>query len=657
MPAAPQNPQTASTARQGTKFLAWVGDTDGGAPTEEQEDPTFRVLTVSRSAGGRQIDYALLAVDLGRREERLVDMETPTAWNRQVEIRIPGETDSSPVFWGMLGSQSLSLDERDESATVTARLDRNAYGAPLIGMRVRNPSGGAMVAIEMDPVFNPLVDGEIWSNRSTHKDPTGQFYVWVHPEAVQSTQAEAYQGETARQSWTLADMVFTLCWLLNPSETHIKNPTTEELQSAFTDAPEVSNFWIRRGQYLPQYLDAILTPHGYGWFTRFGTDGDGNTVRKIAFFRRGAGTEKEVFFQRPNDDTPPDLDLSKTNLKRLSHDLSVADLANRVYGYGAYEEREVTIELFRGWPEADDSLFPEELDRTDPESQYLNHPDAWRTWIANEGGDWNGTRPEITAPPDLASVFTLLTARRRRLEDCLQTDNSGRRIPPVAEWYDPADQTEGDPEVWKAIPPGSYSVLTDQIGIRFNGAQPPDDIATGGAGVRVRITGTVTGDKRLNRDADRRDESPNGQDVILFLDVSNRFFDRQVRIFGTYGSVLVGRFLTYPDERDDGDALQTYVESARNVEDAANLRASITLHGIHREYEIGDLITRVAGRNISFNRLSKDAEEKRYLQVIGIEWDTQRQETTLRVAVNEDEGYERDGTFGGPTGKKLRITQ
>lgn len=659
MPAAPTNPLTA-TAKAATKCVTLLGPEDGTEPLPEHEEPTYVPIIISRSAGGRSLDYATFAIDLGRREERLVDMRVPSEWNRQVIVTRPDADDVDVgIFWGMLAAQSITISDRNESAMATARIDPHLFGGPLTGMRVRDPRTGDMVRLDMDVVFNPLVDGVIVANRSTHLDPDGNFYVWVHPESVRTDDAETYQEETDRQSWTLAGMVFSMCWLLNPNEEHIKNPTREELTAAIVDQdpPEVSNLWLRRGDYLPAYLDMILEPHGFGWFDKIGYGDGGETTRKISVFKRGEGEKKDVYLQRP-EETSPELDLAETNVADLQHDISVADLANVVYGYGGLQEREVTVELYRGWPATDDDLACEELDKTvtaEDGSVYLTHPNVHRLWVANEAGEWTNTRTEITDPLDMASVFDLWTARRRRIDDCLQRDVMNRRIPPVLQLYNPEEQIEGEPEIWTDVRPGTYSVLTDQIGVMFNGATPPDDIVMAGTGARLRITGTLTGDSRLFREATRREASPNGKEIVLYLDVADRFQDRQVQTSGSFASVIHDNALYGEDTRDDGDDLQGYVDSARDVEDAANVDAAIRLHGLHWDYEIGDMVRKVAGREISFDRLSLGQEGTRYLQIVRIDHDIQRQSTTLYVRLNQDEGYQRDAMFGGPVGKKLRI--
>ena len=655
----PPNPHT-RTAKPSTKFRALIGNEQGDPPGEESEDPTFIPLRIERSAGGQTLDSCVFSVDLGTRGERLVDMITPTGWNREIEVRIPStepkrEEDtydrSDRVFLGSLGIQSLRLGPRDEAATITARVEPRTFGRPLTGINVYDKLTDAIQLLEYDAFFNPLLDGQIVPNASAHLFGTDDCNAWAHPESLRTTAAKTWQGESGVTSWTLARMVRSVCWMLNPDEDDIKNPTADDVAADITahDPPEIVNFWLRRGLYLPACLDAILTPHGFGWFLKVGMDEDGFTFRKIRIFKRGVGEIKRVYWQRPDEE----LDLAKQNTLELDHDLNIADIANSVEGYGAFEEREVTIQLFRGWPSSQDTLTPDDLDKTVTTAYNPPNPYAWRRFVANEGGDHNGLRTEITDPIDFTGVFSKFVVRRRPIGDCLQLDANGRRKPPIVEWYNTEE------EAWQLVAAGSYTVMTDQIGIMFNGSKPPDEIAAMGASdsdVVLRITGTITGDARLARTADRRDESPNGADVVLTLDVSDRFFDRHVQTLA-FASQHNAAEAYGADTRNDGDDLQAYVDEARNVEDAAQLSLSLPLHGIHREYEIGDLLAELSGRNISFNRLADDQEEKRYPQIVGIEYDTQRQMTILHVEMNRDEGYERDGSFGGPTGKRWRRRQ
>ncbi len=71
------------------------------------------------------------------------------------------------------------------------------------------------------------------------------------------------------------------------------------------------------------------------------------------------------------------------------------------------------------------------------------------------------------------------------------------------------------------------------------------------------------------------------------------------------------------DEIDDTRQLQEYVEHLRDIDDAADVSVSITLHGTdHEEYQLGRLVQKVAGRELTLNA-NAPTEPERYPQIIG----------------------------------------
>lgn len=670
MPAAPRN-ALAITARPQTILVARVGPDDGAPPTPENAADEFRVLDLELVSGGGRLDSCRIEYDLGVNGERVEHLQTPTGFSRAIEVYAvpdPGALADGgdpaapaelqlPLFAGDLDMQSITLRSGQEGVVVAARLQRHHFGDVLVGPVVYDPESeppqpSKYRRLAEDLRVNPLIDGEIEPNRSTRK-LDDVWYIWVDPESVRTDEAREYrEALDDPELWDLRELLRSLCYLLNREEEHIKNPDLGEPAEAggspgetpeadiFHDAPKIENLTLPRGGYLPDYLDAILPPHGYGWHVAVSEaepDGGGLATleRRITIFRRTAGPRKVVRLQQLHAVHDPRRD----NLPALSVDTDVADLANEIICDGGFKEIEVTIELYRGWPESDDDLTPAELKRSDPESLFYREGkhDAWRLWIANEAADYSATR-ETVAPIPEGPGFQLdpeliRTPRRRTFGECLTLDESGRRREPYVEFHDPQEDR------WRPVPrEWGYDILETQLGVRFTGDTPPDELVDLGEDARIRVTATVPTDARLTSTAERQPESPSGRTVKLWLDVSDRFAFRELRSTGEFAS----RFWQDPeaeppedepvyefDDRDDTDEIKTYAEVVRAVEESASITASITLAGIDLSYRIGDVLVEVAGRGISFNRNSRDSQTKKYLQVTGLRYDVRSQTTTL----------------------------
>lgn len=633
MTSAPASPFR-STALPAVRPVVYLGPEDGTAPTGNDLVTWLRVNEISRTAGGRSLDHIVLTVDLGidGLDRRLVDLATPTRFARQVEIWCPAtddEEDDLPLAWGELTIQEIQIDDRRESATVTARIEPYHFGSPLPGFTVYDPRTSTEKLVADDVPFNPSIDGTVEANRSSREHSEKGYRLWIDPESMRREPARTWQGATA-SLWSIDTALDALCKVCNPEETHLKNPAIAD-QSIFGEAAAFENVAVPRGAFLPSILDRLLSPFGYAWRLELTSDADGNLTKQIVVFKRGEGTEKELRLQRPDEL----LDLSKTNVSRLTTAHSIADLANVIKAEGSLQQREVTVELYRGWTEAEDALGLDVLTR-DPllkaVSEFQSHQNAWRLWVGNEAGDACGTRQTVApipaAPLDLTTVFDVVAPRRRKVEDCLTKDEEGHRRPAVLEYYDTGE------EIWKQVPSEwGYTILPDQIGVYFSGDFPPAILYGNGNDARLRITGTITGDSRLAHTTDRRSTSPNRRDVTLHLDLSDRFHDRKRQTDGPLASQILAPHGS--DERDDATTLEQYAEKVQAVEEAADLRVSILLHGLDFGYEIGDLLTRVNGRNISFNRNSATAAAKRYMQITGIRYLVEEQRTELLVDIGD----------------------
>eukprot|EP00913_Durusdinium_trenchii_P028459 g26687.t1 len=626
----------------------------------------LRVLRISRRSAGR--DTCTFAYDLGETGERLEDLQTPTGFNRIVEVRLddPDTLDwneGEPLFWGDLVVQTIELSSDREQATVTARMDPYLFGEILDGYTAFDVSGAADVRINDDPVFNPKIDARTASNMSQLRANTGNHRMWLDPESVRTKIAETYQQHDVGgvQAWTVARAIESLCGECNAAESTIKNPKIDPDDAIFEDCPAPDNVQLRRGDYLPTYLDALLPAHGLDWYVELNTaheDPDDDTTDlicepAIVIYARGKGVEKDVHWQ----EVGAELDLSKQNLRAVSLETDIGALANKVTCCGSRKQHEVTIELYRGWPEADDALEVDDLRRDTtlfPDSQYNAKPNAWRLWIANEGGDYCGTRTNVrpipSTPPDLSVVGAFKLERRLQIDDCLTRDDflslddllNGRRRPPEVDYYDPVQ------EEWLPIPRdwqgGGYRILNDQIGVIFTGDSPPAELMDLGDDARLRITGTITAEDRLTASSSSVNTSPNARTVELFVDVSDRFHYRFVTYSGEgdgqdaqgVQTAFTSKYyalnnLWGTDYKDDSTAIAAYSLEVLENQDMATMHASLPLHGIVTSYKIGDIIRKIAGREISLNRKSHASAVKRYLQVTGIDWDFESQATDLIV--------------------------
>jgi hypothetical protein len=642
MVSAPSTPfrQASQAAKE---FAVLLGPEDGSAPTLENEVDWLVPHRVSLTAGGSRDDVLGFTVDLAKAGKRLQDTTTPTAIKRQIELRTLDEDGAATIVlgWGFLSKNPQQINSDNETTSYEARIARHHYGTALTSYSVWDAASVDLRTIHRPLVFNPSIDEIVEPNMGsyTHAYTSGDATIDVHfpldPESMRTTASQTFQQQT-RSSWKLSDAVLFLCWWLNPSQTYIQNPIAADLQNAFSSRDTMlKNVEIPFGAWLPDALDQLLQPFEYGWHLVHKLDGSGNRKTTIRFFPRGQGVMKRVHLQRVGETR----DIRESNVAEFEAEYDINQLANRIEVYGDFLKREATFELQKGWSTAYDSTNIEDLEKG--QANYESHPSVGRKWILNEAGDYNNLRTEITTPYDLSGLFgsSVQAVRRRRFTRCLSQhadaddrESNGFRV----DWYDADAEGATDPDV--ATDPGwtrvkwPFSVLEKECGILFEGNLPPEElwslIADGTpANARVRITATVVGDQRVKGIATRRDRSPNGQDVTLVLDLHDRFQFSAVdssSIFHARPSIA----------RDDSTVIQTYAESVRDIEDAMKIHCSLTLEGVnHPEYEIGDLIENVMGRNLSLNGYNPSGgSSPRNPQIVGFVWhlsDGQRLELML----------------------------
>jgi len=556
--------------------------------TEDAIISTLYATTISQSAGGQELDFAEV-VYTGTNP--LINRSQPASFARMADVLLSTD-ERQRLLVGDYTTETESLQAQAETLSSQIQLRPYHFGDPLGGETWQNPLDSTKLVIRKTIEFNPVVDGNVYGNRSSIERTDGKAFLWCSVAATRSQEAATYSGQTA-ETWTLKTAVEALCWFCNTDETHIENPT-DAAMNVLTGGPSVEAISMPPGLYLPTYLDRLLHPLGFNWYVTYDIEDDTSWKKQkpqLAFFQRGDGDEKQIFIQAPGKH----LELEATNCDEYTIRREIGDNHNCVRVLGDWERREVTLPLYPAWSEDHDEKSAADLKKSESDGDYREFPHVWRLWVANEAGDINGLRSSSMAagnPPDLSAHFTIYIPRRRRIEPPLryvgEVGGTNRQ--------DIGLEVQTTSEEWETFA-GGWSVMPDQIGIMFTDDEPPTDVTA------VRITGTIAGDARVEGVAERLPHAVNARSIWLELLKPEKFHDRAIVVAGDYASVGVGSS-TNADTRDDTGAIAAYAESLRDQSGHAEVDCQLTMPGIHLHYKIGDLITNIEGREVSLNAAS-----------------------------------------------------
>jgi hypothetical protein len=611
------------------------------------------VRRIQRFAGGAAGDR--IAIELARTES-LVDTSILFA-AQEVEVYLTKQTGGGStgkrLFWGWTSGLVYSLTT--ETVTFEARVARFHFGKPLEGMdEWRRVAGSGVVAtIEQDLVFNPYEDGITRGNmRGDADDGLGKRALFLDPDSVRSPSARTWQQvpwiddlefkeAEPERLWTVAKAVHYLCWTLNADEKYIDNPALKDLEELFgTATSDLREVRIPIGRYLSEALDSLLRPLGYGWYLSYEP-----AKPTLRFFGRGRGPGKAVTLAKPRSPFGWENDLKRAQLA-----VGYQSLVNEVVVLGGLEQVECSIELFPAWRSGYDLSEEDDLDKAS--DVYRNEPEIQRVgrdFVANEGGDYNGQRPGLERPLSMRLLFGRdLVAKRRRIYPCLTLGADGAPLGQngyVLKWrvWDRTQPVSLQDTTWKPIEEleyGSVHILRNEIGIRFDGQLPPAEVLDDMAHFQVQITGTLFGDQRVRGTAARRETSPQALTVREVVKDDDAFQKRTIGIGSEYyvsaleSKIPAGEDLTN-DAVDDSEAAAAKAEALRFAWDQADVSGQLAVALLDGEdYEIGDVITGIVGRAISFAA----SDGSRYPQVTAIDYDIEAQERILTIATMRDEG-------------------
>lgn len=589
------------------------------------------------------------------------------------------------LHWGKVTGYEVDIGD-DESINLISRLEESHFGVPLGFQRVIDPATNQPTYSDHDVLFNPqkrndrlrpFEHEQILGNKRSGVSAAGLPYpVFIDPASVETQNAATYQkfgdfvnfndpslqAETAIDCWNLIEAVQYLCGECNPatrpdgSPAQITNPTFDELSAVLpTSRAILKNHLIRHGLYLPEALQQLLEPYGY----LFRIDYQTTTFRKLTIFQGGKGPVKQVLWQPSQSNLF--LPTQQADKVKLEYDKSMA--VNQVKATGDYTYLEATWELMPAWdPSLDNLTFFDLFENGPGWAAHTDYHRVWRDWVLNEAGDYSRAWAPAGGPvfqagianPILTQYFgeawgtthPPLVARRRRFHPMLTRGPDGEPLGSAGgceiEWWgnftlspkDGGGVTRTGPgwnNLWTYDSSQSVELLEHECGIRFTGASVPHFIRSLGANARVRITATIISDTRIVGFAPRRASSVNLDTNEAVLDVGSQFHARRLHNGSNYYSD-VSNGLRQADQVDGRQALQEFTEQAQSSWDQAQCSGTIRLEGLdHMDFQVGDLISQIKGRNVNIGLNNAGASDTRYPQIVGITYYVQEQKTLITV--------------------------
>lgn len=575
--------------------------------------PDVHCLDVSMGQGASGLPMATLEVETIARKDgrrKLEGLSLAKFNQATVEVVANGK----PVHFGKALMQHGSIQPNGDSSRLVSKLDKHLFGIPLSFAWYYDPKRDDFALFSLPTIFNPDFDGRNKGNMSDKRRSGAP--VFVHEGSTETIES-AIVNKTFERFWTLPHAVNYLCQALNGSETYVKNPKPADLIKTLPGSESLlRNVEMPIGEYLPELLDRLLSPFGFGWTVEF--EGRGGNRRRIVVYPRQQGDPFPLDLQKAG----ASVDMSKSSLETLNLTADVATSAfNEVAIFGDYEHYEATFSLAKGWPES--------LDATDESLLTKNHDgwktntalaDVWRKWVLNEAGDYNGTRPEIFEPYDLNGIFGPgnYVPRRRKFEPCISVfgDNSplGHTGGIYVEWYD------ADAAAWKPIDElgtecRQVRMLEHECGIRFDGLTIPIEIKQSGTLVgslaAVRVTATIVSDKRLFVFVSRKDASLLKDQKAEVIDAGSRYKLRK-RHASSIFAALKGT------DVDDTGKMQTLAGQLLDSWNTASIDGTATI-SLTADTAIagwvGRTVAGVPGRGVDFNTSPK---AEKYPTVVGV---------------------------------------
>lgn len=430
----------------------------------------------------------------------------------------------------------------------------------------------------------------------------------------------------------------------------------------------------------PDALAQIIEPHGFTFRFELSENSDGDPVWWLWMARKDdAVPQREIYMQPAGPDgTTVPLDVRRNNASVFAIQRDTRRLFNEFVADSAQTRYEIGVFLAPGF-----EIDPADADQANlprwREGEANFDPVKYRVYHANEAGDgvWNFDRGELDFTPlDLSPVFgtpddpkmpRYAPIRRPGRAKVFSLDKLGEprkfdlavstRWPgPVPGLWDEAKMlTSGLQRVTK----GGWELLPDRLGIRLtrpdleqwvisDPTRPNDPFPSGACRVVTCqanpnagreastprfyffLVTVIEGDFGLDVRAERRAASPTKFAVRKRIDERGWF---EKHVIHSSSPWLDGGPTTVV--RDDTAEAQARMDALRKAHELGSVAGSVTIPRFTMGYQIGDRITRIAGRDCTLrqNMGIEEGEASSYPAVVAVRWDfDNKQETTFSLS-------------------------
>lgn len=603
-----------------------------------QIDETLQPLVVECSGGAGHVDFAELMLDPAHYRsfhrqgfDPLEDLLGDTIDVMAINV----QTDLANKHSGVIGQLLPFISPDGETIKYVSRTAHHLFGRPLAGAYFYWPQSGELFDLVTGPlVFNPEIDGRAVGNMHSRVfEAVGGAGLklrraFIDPDAARSPASLSLLGGSA-EFWKLSDAIGYLCAAMNNAQDFITNPAHATLvQSVDDDVDLVRNVEIPHGVYLPQALDALLTPIGYTWHIRRPS----RTTRIIEVQRRDTGGKVvSLYHQKVGEYFDP----AKTNVEMTNVKWDAERMANRIVGRGSRKQVEVTFELAKAWPRDLDLLSRRDYKRSRHADRSTAQPaivNAYRKWVLNETAAYVGLRSEITGR------YTAAIRQNANAKELV--DMTPRPLPflptltldPASDYPAPIGRTDGvfveykaKDGTWKAAGNWGIEVLKAEGGIYIGAEDIPVELLNQASEAAVRVTATLEVDTRPGAVATRRPASPQPKDLTADLNLESQFHWREV------GALSQFKTSGFPSLAvDDRTPLLRYLELLRDRYDSIDVSGPVVLEGADQhQYLVGQRVQGIVGRELLFDDRSYRPTVP---SIAGITYDIQQQKTTLHLS-------------------------